>query len=250
MRPARSSAGQRLRSDGGAAVGSDTLIKTFGMSARQLDSRDRAADRQPGGVRWSVRRDLARADDRQERTRGPSHRRLDVGPGGVGRLLHCHAGARDRRAAVHAHGVDRHLRRQARHRRRLRKARREDRFGQLRPPRRDELAARRYTATRRRRSGSSSRRSTTSSSRRSPSRAAGHPSRSIRSRKAVCGQAGRRKTMASSTRWAASTQPLTWRKSARRFPRTAASSSCRTRRGSPSMSCCRRSSLGAASRRL
>ena len=79
-----------------------------------------------------------------------------------------HAGAGDRRAAVHADRLDRHLRRQVRHRRRLREARRAHRVDEHRQARRDRIAG---AAVQRRRAEearrSSCRRSTISSSRRS-----------------------------------------------------------------------------------
>ena len=50
------------------------------------------------------------------------------------------AGDVHRRAAGHAHRIDRHLHRQVRHRRHVREARREHRGDQRRPPRRDLLA--------------------------------------------------------------------------------------------------------------
>ena len=74
------------------------------------------------------------------RARRPAARRVDVGSRRVGRLLHRDAGAGDRRAAVDAHRIDRHLRRQVRHRRRLREARRAHRVDEHRPARRDQLA--------------------------------------------------------------------------------------------------------------
>ena len=117
-------------------------------AARQLGARDRAAHRQPRRIGVGVRRDLARADDRAQRARRSSARRLDVGPRGVGRLLHRDARAGDRRAAVDADRLDRHLRRQVRHRRRLRKARRPHRVDEHRPPRRDRTRRRGPTTPR------------------------------------------------------------------------------------------------------
>ena len=60
--------------------------------------------------------------------------------GGVGRLLHRDGRRRDRRPAVDAHRLDRHLRREVRHRRTLRQARRAHRLDERRPARRNRLA--------------------------------------------------------------------------------------------------------------
>ena len=57
-------------------------------AARPLGPRDRAAHRQPRRIRDGLRRDLARADDRRDERADRSDRRVDVRPGGVGRLLH------------------------------------------------------------------------------------------------------------------------------------------------------------------
>ena len=76
----------------------------------------------------------------KQRARRPADRRVDVRPRRLRRLLHRHAGPGHRRAAVDAHRLDRHLRRQVRHRRPLREARREHRLDQHRQARRDELA--------------------------------------------------------------------------------------------------------------
>ena len=78
----------------GAIVGSETLIEYIRAgAARQLGARHRAADRQPRRIRDGVRRDLARADDCARTSARSAARRLDVGSGGVGRLLHRDAGA-------------------------------------------------------------------------------------------------------------------------------------------------------------
>ncbi len=61
---------------------------------RQLAARDRHSYRQPRRVGDGVRRDLARAHDRQKRSRRPADRRVDVRSGRVGRVLHRVAGAR------------------------------------------------------------------------------------------------------------------------------------------------------------
>ena len=69
----------------------------------QLDSRHRAADRQPRRIGRRVGRHLARdhADAREE-----AGHRVDVRRRGLGRLLHRDAGPRHRRAAGHAHRID------------------------------------------------------------------------------------------------------------------------------------------------
>src|SRR5439155_596457 len=95
---------------------------------------------QAGRVGVRVGRDLARADDHEERESGSSAHRVDVGPRRVGRLLHRDAGAGDRRAAVDADGIDRDFRRQDRHRRRVREARRAHRVDERRPPRGNQFA--------------------------------------------------------------------------------------------------------------
>ena len=100
---------------------------------RQPGARHRAAHRQPRRIGDRLGRHLARADDHQERARRSAARRVDVGSGGVRRLLHRDAGAGDRRTARHADRLDRDLRRQVRHRRRLREAGRADRVDQHRP---------------------------------------------------------------------------------------------------------------------
>ena len=83
----------------------------------------RASHRQPRRLGGRLRRHLARAGADARREAGPPVRRLDVGPGGLGRLLHGDGRAADRRRARHADRLDRDLRRQVRHRRRVRQAR-------------------------------------------------------------------------------------------------------------------------------
>ena len=61
---------------------------------RQLGPRHRPARRQPRRFGHGVRRDLARADPHQEREERSAADRLDVGSGGLGRLLHRDAGLR------------------------------------------------------------------------------------------------------------------------------------------------------------
>ncbi len=70
---------------------------------RQLDQGDRAAHRQPGRIGDRVGRHLARGAADQEREAAD---RVDVRRGGVGRLLHRDAGARDRRRAGDADRLD------------------------------------------------------------------------------------------------------------------------------------------------
>ena len=124
----------------GAVVGSDTLIEYIRQARRDSSLRaHRPAHRQPGRIGDRVRRHLAGVDDRQQRARRPSAGRLDVRSRGVRRLLHRHAGAGDRRPAVDVDGIDRHLRRKVRDRRRLRKARRAHRVHQYRQARRDRI---------------------------------------------------------------------------------------------------------------
>ena len=97
----------------GAIVGSDTLIEYIRQARRDTSVRAIVLRiDSPGGSATASDADLARADDRAERARRSADRRVDVGPRRVGRLLHRHAGAGDRRAAVDADRVDRHLRRQ------------------------------------------------------------------------------------------------------------------------------------------
>ena len=156
----------------GPVVGSDTLVEYIRRIRADRSIRAIvAAHRQPGRLVHGVRRHLARADDHQERPAQAPARRVDVRPGGVGRLLHRHGRRRDRRAAGDADRLDRHLRRQVRHRRHVRQARRQHRGDQRRPARRDLLAR---PPLHRRGAGQDAanrcRRSTTSSSRRSPRR--------------------------------------------------------------------------------
>ena len=92
-----------------------------GRSRRQGD---RPARRQPRRIVDRLGRDLAGAD---AGARGQAAHRVDGRSGGLGRLLHRDARARHRRAAGHAHRLDRHLHREVRHRRDAREARRVDR---------------------------------------------------------------------------------------------------------------------------
>ena len=97
----------------GAVVGSDSLVEYIrDARADRFDQGDRAARRQPRRIVDGVGRDLARAVDlAREPSAGD---RVDVGPGGVGRLLHRPRRRRDRRAAGHADRIDRRLHRQVR----------------------------------------------------------------------------------------------------------------------------------------
>ena len=130
---------------------------------RRFHQGDRAARRQPRRIVDGVGRDLARAVDF---AREPSARdRVDVGPGGLGRLLHRAGRRRDRRAARHADRIDRRLHRQVRDQRLAREARREHRGDERRQARRDLFARSPIHAGRaRRRSRNRCRSSTTSSS--------------------------------------------------------------------------------------
>ena len=84
LRPAQRR-GRRL----GHARSSTSARRARDSSVRAIVLRDR----QPRRIGDGVRRDLARADDRAERTRRSAARRVDVGPGRLGRLLHRDAGA-------------------------------------------------------------------------------------------------------------------------------------------------------------
>ena len=87
---------------------------------RQLGQGDRPADRQPRRIGDRVRHHLARGAADQE---PQAAHRVDVRRRGVGRLLHRDAGARDRRRAVNAHGIDRRRAHQVRDRRHAEEAR-------------------------------------------------------------------------------------------------------------------------------
>ncbi len=148
----------------GAVVGSDSLVEYI-RDARANASVKAIVLRvdSPGGSSDGVGRDLAGAVDLAGE--GPADHRLDVGPGGVGRLLHRPRRRGHRRGAGDAHGFHRRLHRQVRHQRDARQAGRQHRGHQQRQARGDELArppvhARRSARRCRRRC----RRSTTSSS--------------------------------------------------------------------------------------
>ena len=100
----------------GPVVGADSLVGYIRRRPRRsIDSRHRAPRRQPRRLLDGVRRDLARAVDFAREQ--PSGHRVDVGSGGVRRLLHRAWRRRDRRAAGHADRIDRRLHRQVRRRR-------------------------------------------------------------------------------------------------------------------------------------
>ena len=219
----------------GATVGSETLNEA--IRAARRDSSVRAIVLRvdsPGGSATAsdaVWRELMLARDDKPLDR------LDVGSGGVGRLLHRDAGARDCRAAVHVNRIDRHLWRQVHHRRCLREARRQHRVDEHRQARRDELAG---PAVQRGRAEEGQRAAGVllrpSSSEKSRPRGERRPNRSTRSPKAASGPAGRRRRTAWSTRSAdwrpRSTSPRRRRAS---MPTTASNwSSIRRRRPSTS----------------
>ena len=161
---------QRLRSGQrrGGRIGFARRVHPRG-ARRQLDQGDRAARRQSWRIVDGVGRDLARAVDlAREPSAGD---RVDVGPGGVGRLLHRARRRRDRRAAGHADRIDRRLHRQVRDQRLAREARREHRSDEPRQARarsiRPIAGSRRTSAPR---SRSRCRSSTTSSSSAPPRR--------------------------------------------------------------------------------
>ena len=172
---------------------------------------------------------------------------VDVRPGRLGRLLHRDAGAGHRRAAVHAHRVDRHLRRQVRHRRRLREAGRAHRVDQHRPERGDQFtgaplqpggaeeaagaAAGVLRPVRREGRGLAPQHAGENRRARAGARVDGTPGQAER--------AGRRARRAGSRRRRSPS-------SARRLPPTATSSWSCTRRGRASTSCCRNSSADRA----
>ena len=135
----------------------------------------------------------------------------------------------DRRAAGDADRIDRHLRRQDRHRRRLREARRAHRVDEHRHATRrsnSPVAPVQRRRARKKLRGAARRRSTISSSRRSPSRATRRRRRSTRSRRGASGPAGRRRRTAWSTSSAGSiARDRASPSSARRLRPTARSSS-------------------------
>src|SRR5581483_5912498 len=106
----------------------------------QLAARDRAAHRQPRRIGDRLGRHLARAADCEDRARRSSAGRIDVRSRGLWRLLHRHAGAGHRRAAVDADRIDWDFRGQGRHRRGVRKARGAHRVDEHRQERRDRFA--------------------------------------------------------------------------------------------------------------
>ena len=117
----------------GAVLGSDTLIDYIRQARKDTSLRAIVLRiDSPGGSAVGVRRDLARADAGAQGARGSADHRVDVGSRRVRRLLHRDAGEDDRGRAVDAHRIDRHLRRQVRHRRALRKVRRDHRVDQHR----------------------------------------------------------------------------------------------------------------------
>ena len=122
----------------GAVLGSDSLVEHIRQARDKRREGHRRAHRQPRRIVGGVRRDLARADDHEGRE--AARRRVDVRPGGVGRLLHRHGGRRHRRAARHADRIDRRLHRQVRHRRHVRQAGRQHRGRQPGEARRHVLA--------------------------------------------------------------------------------------------------------------
>ena len=146
----------------------------------------------------------------KQRARRPADRRVDVRSRRVGRLLHRDARAGHRRAAVDAHRLDRHLRRQVRHRRRLREARREHRVDEHRPARRDEFAG---ASVQRRRSSRSCEEQLQAFYDQFVEKVADVAAqrrrrRSTRSRRAASGPASRRRRTAWWTRSAASTAAI------------------------------------------
>ena len=203
---------------------------------RSLDQGHRAARRQPGRLVDGVRRDLARAVDlAREPAAGD---RVDVGSRRVGRLLHRARRRRDRRAAGHAHRIDRRLHRQVRHDRHARQARRQHREHEQRQARRDLFTGSPVHAGRAVEDpGVDADWSTTSSSSAPPRRATCRPRRSTRSRRAGCGPASRRSSSGWSTSSAASTRRSIWPSSGRAFPRTRKWSWWCIRRGAASTRC-------------
>ena len=82
---------ERLRRDerGGAGLGHLHQVHPSGAQ-RPVGAGNRPAHRQPGRLGDCVGRHLAGAGDHARREAAPPPRRLDVGPGRVGRLLHGH----------------------------------------------------------------------------------------------------------------------------------------------------------------
>ena len=190
------------------------------MRDDDVDQGDRPARRQSRRIVGRLRRDLARADDHaRRRSRRGRSIVVDVGPGGVGRLLHRDAGARDRRAARHAHRIDRHLRRQVRDRRHARQARRQhgDACSRARTPTSISPFAP-FTPEQREKIEESMQVFYDEFVRRSPTAGTRRRRRSTRSRRAASGPASRRESVAWSTCWAGSTRRLPSPSSARGIP--------------------------------
>jgi protease-4 len=70
----------------GAVVGADSLIESIRQARRDSSLRAIVIRIDSPGVGHGVRRDLARAHDRQERSRRSADRRVDVRSGRVGRV--------------------------------------------------------------------------------------------------------------------------------------------------------------------
>ncbi len=120
----------------GAVVGSDTLIEYIRRARKDtLVTRPDSPHRQSRRIGDRIGRHLARADAGEDGARGSSARGVDVRPGGLRRLLHRHGCGGDRRAALDADRLHRHLRRQIRHGRSVRQARRPHRFDERREAR-------------------------------------------------------------------------------------------------------------------
>ena len=177
----------------GPVVGSDSIVEYIReIRADSSVESDRRSHRQPRRSVDGLRRDLARADDHQERRAEAPDRRLDVGPGGVRRVLRGHGGRRAGRAARNAHrarsgSTPASSSPAARSRRPAPTSRRPAKAGTPRSIHR--------TASSRTKSGprcwSRCRRSTISSSKKPPRRGTRRPRKSIRSRRDGCGPASR-----------------------------------------------------------
>ena len=121
----------------GAVVGSDTLIEYIRQARRDTSIRAIVLRiDSPGGSVARVRRHLARADDRAQRERAdrPIVASMSDLAASGGYYIAMPADSH-RRAAVHVDRLDRNLRRQVRHRRPLREARREHRVHEHRQAR-------------------------------------------------------------------------------------------------------------------
>ena len=208
-RPARSPAARAATIRSTARSSARTRSSSTSAQARRdtLGARDRAAHRQPGRIGDGVRRDLARADDRARTSaadRPIVASMSDLAASG-GYYIAMPAQV-DRRAAVDADRLDRHLRRQVRHRRRLREARRAHRVDEHRQARRDELAGA-PVQRRRAEEAAGAAAGLLRPVRREGRRARGtaRRRRSTRSRRAASGPAGRRRRTAWWTSSAGST---------------------------------------------